>query len=83
MSQAEHQATQHNVPHSDTAPEENIILTKHLREQGEVFSDPILLPGPRGRYPGLGGEADTVYGQLLLVNVVIILKDVTQIPDLN
>ena len=43
----------------------------------------ILVPGPCGRYPRLGGEADTVNGQLLLVNVVIILENVTQIPDLN
>ena len=79
MGQAEHQATQHYVPHSDTAPGENVIVNKYLRE---VFLDPIV-PGPSGRYPGLGGEADAVNGQLLLVNVVIILKDVAQIPDLN
>ena len=40
-------------------------------------------PGDCGGYPRLGGEADAVNGQLLLVNVVIILENVTQIPDLN
>ena len=43
----------------------------------------MSLPGHCGGYPRLGWEADTVNGQLLLVNVVIILENVTQIPDLN
>ena len=43
----------------------------------------ICSPGDRRRYPRLGGEADAVYGELLLVNMVIIFKDVTQVPDLD
>ena len=40
-------------------------------------------PGHCGGYSRLGRDADAVNGQLLLVNVVIILENVTQIPDLN
>ena len=41
------------------------------------------LPCDSDSDPCLGGDADVVDGQLVFVNVMILLEDVVQVPDLD
>ena len=45
--------------------------------------DPEAAPGHRHRYPRRGGDAQRVNGQLVFVNVPLLLEDVVQVPDLD
>ena len=50
---------------------------------GEFFQLNLNLPRHSYSNPCLAGDTDVVNGQLVFINVMILLKDVVEVPDLD
>ena len=66
----------------DDGPQGGVV---EFEEQvaGHEVPDTQTAPGHRHRDPRRGGDAQGINGQLVLVNVPLLLEDVVQVPDLD